>query len=145
MADWRKFFDKEFLYAYDFDGGRDVTLTIDKVAGGELKGENGKTDKKPIVTFRETKKKLALNKTNGSTIASLYGNDVEKWVGKRITLYPTTTTFGRQTVECIRVRPKVPNGKSAAPPATMEPTPNSAPPEVDDVDAMAARDQEPAS
>ncbi len=103
----RMFDDKEFLYAFDLDG-REVTVTIEKCTAGKITGEKGRESKKPLLHFVGKQKKLAINKTNGKTIASLYGNDVENWAGKSIVLYPTTTTFGSETVECIRVKPIVP-------------------------------------
>lgn len=115
--DYRRMYDdKEHLYAYDLDG-REVTVRIEKVFAGELVGERGKKSKKPMVKFVGKDKKLALNKTNGKIISSLYGKDTENWVDKWITIYPTTTEFGGETVDCIRVRPQVPqprtNGKNA--------------------------------
>lgn len=119
MTDYRKFLEKEFLYEYDLEG-RDFTLTIAKVEGGELTGEGGKTTKKPIVTFVGAKKKLALNATNGATIAGMYGCHVEEWIGKKITLFPSVTNFGKQkNLPCIRIRPTVPTEKAA--PAAREP------------------------
>jgi hypothetical protein len=114
------FDDKDYLFAFDLQG-RDVTVTIERVEAGTIIGEAGRKSKKPMVTFRGAKKKLAINKTNGRTIAQLYGNDTSAWIGKSITIYPTTTTFGNDTVECIRVRPTVPKqptngGKGAAKP-----------------------------
>jgi hypothetical protein len=78
------------------------------VHGGELVGPGGKKSKKPLCYFRNVPKPLGLNATNCKTIAALYGNDTDGWVGKRITLYPTTTQMGGETVECVRVRPRVP-------------------------------------
>lgn len=114
MPDYRTMYDKEFVYAYDLEG-KDVTLTIERVSVGELVGTSGKKTKKPVVYFRGTQKGLALCVTNGKTIATLYGNKTEDWIGKRITIYPTTTIFGGATVECIRVRPAVPKGNGGAP------------------------------
>lgn len=112
MTDVRKMYDKEFLYAYDLEG-RDVTVTIERVVAGTLTGTGGKSSKKPVVYFKGSKKGLGLCITNARTIASLCGGfDSEQWVGKRITLYPTTTTFGSQVVDCIRIRPKAPTGKA---------------------------------
>ncbi len=111
MADGRKRFEKDFLYSYDLEG-RDVTVTIVRVTGGELTGTDGKKTKKPVIFFKGTKKGLALNITNARTIAAIYGTfDSEAWINQKITLYPTTTTFGRQQMECIRVRPTKPKGK----------------------------------
>lgn len=109
--------DREYLFAFDLQS-KDVTLTIEKVTAGELTALGGRKTKKPLCFFVEgrTKKPLALNSTNCKVIAALYGNDTDLWVGKRITIYPTTTTMAGDTVECIRVRPTVPTGKPAAAP-----------------------------
>jgi hypothetical protein len=107
MADYRKMYDdKEYLYDYDLEGDR--TLEIASVNRGELTGDQNRKTKKPMVSFVGEAKKLALNKTNGKTIAKLYGTDTDDWAGELITLYPTTTAFGGETVGCIRVRPQRP-------------------------------------
>lgn len=108
----RMFDDKEHLYAFDLDG-REATVQIEKVIAGEVAGDKGRKSKKPIIKFVGKEKKLAINKTNGKTIASLYGTDTDSWPGRWITLFPTTTDFGGETVECIRVRNQVPQGKSS--------------------------------
>lgn len=106
-------FDRDYLGAWDLP--HDVTVTIAKVEGRKLKNGSSKANSKPVLFFQGKEKGMACNKTNGKTIAAMYGPDVEKWIGKRITIYATTTTFGADTVECIRVRPMVPSG-----PATPE-------------------------
>jgi hypothetical protein len=118
-TDFRKLYDKEYLYAFDL-GGKPATLTIEKVIRGTLVGEGGKSNKKPVIYFKEGKEKkgLACNITNGRAIASMYGVNIEDWIGKRITIYPTTTTFGPKTVECIRVR--APSGKAGNEPPLDE-------------------------
>lgn len=118
MPHWKSMVDKEFLGAWDLNG-KDVHVTIDRVEAGEITGEQGKKSKKPICWIRGAKKPLALNVTNCKIIAALYGNDTSDWSGKRITLFATTTSFGGQTVECIRVRPKAPPAKGE--PAQAEP------------------------
>ena len=104
MTDYRTFFNKEYLYAYDLDG-KEVTVTIERVEGREMVATGGRKSSKPVLFFKGTTKGLAINATNGKAIASLYGNDVAKWFGERITLFPTTTTMGGETVDCIRVKP----------------------------------------
>lgn len=129
MPHWRSFTDRDYIFAYDLKG-KDVTLTIERVVGAVVTGEKGKKSKKPIIFFKETKvdeqtqqkKGLVLNATNGKSIASLYGNETDEWVGKRVTLYPTTTESGGETVDCIRIRKRVPDGKAKAPEdAPLEP------------------------
>lgn len=109
--DIRLMFDeKDFLYAFDLDG-KDVTVTIESVKAGELIGDGGKKSRKPILSFVGAKKKLAVNKTNMKIIAGMYGYKASGWTGKRITLFPTTTKFGPDTMDCIRVRPVMPKEK----------------------------------
>lgn len=113
MPHWKSMMDRDFIFAFDLNG-KDVTVTIAKVEAGNLVGEGGRKSKKPVVYFEGKEKGLALNVTNSKTIAALYTDYTEKWVGKQITLFPTTTTWGGKTVECIRVRPNAPrNGRSA--------------------------------
>lgn len=113
-------FPTDYLAAVEFKG-KDVTLTIARVEIEELKMKGGVKERKPVVSFEETKKKLVLNKTNADSVAEMYGAEATAWLGKRITLYPTKTQCGRETVDCIRVREKVPQPKhgQAAEPAEV--------------------------
>lgn len=131
MTDVRTMYDKEFLYAYDLQG-RDVTAVIERVKPGKLVGEGGKASKKPVIYFAGKEKGLALNITNARTIAGMYGSfEVEKWVGKAITMYATTTTFGSKTVDCIRIRNVIPVGARNGNGKTQGQKPATAPPPVD--------------
>lgn len=108
---YKLLFPSEYVGAHDLNG-RDYTVTMASVTVQELMMQGGVKDKKPVVTFSDAKKKLILNKTNARTVAALYGNDTEAWKGQKITLYPTTTKCGRETVECIRIRDRAPSGNS---------------------------------
>lgn len=120
-TDYRSMFDNNWIKAWDLQG-RDVTVTIEKVEAGVLENrQEQKKERMPILWFRGAKKPLALNKTNAKAVAALYGKTVEAWVGKPITIYPTTTKFGRDTVDCVRIRPTVKGN--------AEDMPNPAPPE----------------
>ncbi len=122
LTDYRSLYDKDFIGAWDLHGG-DLTVTIKKVKGGELTSVGGRKSKKPVVFMAHTEKGFALNATNGKTIAALYGNFTEKWVGKQITLYKSMTRSpdGSGDVECIRVRPAIPEGEGLAPKAKITP------------------------
>ena len=129
----RDMFDNKHLAAEDLRG-KDWTLTISKVVPGLLKkAGTSKVDKRPIISFAELDAKapkgeeaktLVCNKTNYKTIKALYGKTAADWIGKRITIYPTTCLFGKETKDCIRVRPDEPSGKPAPnptePPADTE-------------------------
>lgn len=114
MPDFRTMFDKDYLYAFMLNG-REVTVEIARVSAGQIIGDGGKKSKKPVCYFKGKDKPLALNVTNCKTIAAMYGINTDAWVGKRVTIFPTTTDFGGKTVDCIRVRPGIPRGKAAAP------------------------------
>ncbi len=114
MLDGSLLFPSEFVQAVELKG-KDVAVTITKVERADLPMVGGKKKMAPVVHFQESPKKFVLNKTNCGTIADLHGTDAGLWVGKRITLYPTTTKFGGKTVDCIRVRETVPPAKGAAP------------------------------
>lgn len=101
-------FDAKWLVAAHLQG-RDATVTIESVRAGEIVGEAGRRDRMPIVKLRGKELPLGLNKTNCKTISAMYGNDTAAWVGKQITLFPTTCKAKEGgIVDCIRVRPSIP-------------------------------------
>lgn len=113
MPDYRTMYDREHIGAWDLPG--DVNVKIVRVECKELTSQRGK-NKRPIIFFEGKEKSFVVNKTNGKTIANLYGNRTEEWVGKWITLFRSTTSAGGETVDCIRVRPNAPKGKRVAEP-----------------------------
>jgi hypothetical protein len=109
MADYRTFFSRDYIADFDLLG-KDATVTITKVEAKELTSVRG-TTLKPVLHFEGKERAFVCNKTNAKTISSMYGKEVSAWIGKRITLYPTTTSAGGETVGCIRVRPMAPAEK----------------------------------
>lgn len=135
MTDFRSMYDSNYLYAFDLKG-RDVTVTIKEVRGAKVKGSEGKEQRKPILFFRESHdhRGLVLCKTNGKLIASMYGNDIEDWIGKRITLFPTKVDAFGQVVDAIRIRPSAPSkGKPAGEFADLPTAPSPEAPEHADM------------
>src|SRR5687768_3981483 len=102
----RFLFPKEYLATEDL-GGKEVTLTISKLVSEEVRTEKGEVDKW-IIHFKEMEervrkdrkqvnKRLPLNKTNAKSIQKLYGSETDDWLGKKITLYPTSCmAFGKE-------------------------------------------------
>jgi hypothetical protein len=84
-VDWDQLYPGRFMKAGEFQGKK-PTLTITAVKLDELEGTKGK-QVKGIISFKETDKALALNRTNGICIKAMHGKKVQEWVGKRITLY----------------------------------------------------------
>jgi hypothetical protein len=96
-VDWDELYPGRFIKASDLKG-KNVTLTIASVDLEELEGDKGKQIK-GVVGFEKTEKQLALNKTNGICLKEMFGKKVQGWVGKRVTLMPSTWNGD----DCIRV------------------------------------------
>jgi hypothetical protein len=91
-------FPSKFVQASDLNG-REVRLTIASLSFEKMTDQSDKL----CVYFRGTDKGLILNKTNASTIAEMYGDDTDSWIGKQITIFPTKVDFQGKRVDAIRV------------------------------------------
>ncbi len=80
--------------------GREFALTISALEFRKFDDGN-----KIELTFAQTDKKMVCNKTNANTIADIYGDETNNWIGKEITLFPTYTDFNGGQVPCVRVKP----------------------------------------
>lgn len=118
MGDYRKLFSKDYIKAFDLEGYPEgITVTIASIQVEPVRkppksgkqGEEGETEDEPVLFFKGAAKRLILNRTNADAVASLYGNDTDGWIGKRITLFvqPGIKAFGK-TWEAVRVKPMVP-------------------------------------
>lgn len=68
-----------------------------------MEGEKGKKTE-AILAFDRTPLLLVCAKINGFAIREMFGNNVQAWVGKRITFYPTAELMPfKRGEECIRV------------------------------------------
>ena len=105
--------EKDFLSSEILGEGEERIYTIEGIREEELVNEkNHTTDVKPVVYFKETDKKLALNIANIKTIQKIYGvTRADKLVGKKIQIFRTTTNAFGETKPCIRVRPFIPEYK----------------------------------
>lgn len=83
-------------------------LTIERTELVEFKDNT----KKIGIFFRGKEKGLVLNKTNAALVAEQHGQNTNDWTDKEISIYPTTTDFGGERVECIRVEQYVPEAAS---------------------------------
>lgn len=100
-----KAYPSDHLRCADLEG-KQVTLTIKSWEYPDAKkdkGGDGKTMEGTVLLFAETPKRFVANVTNYRSIADLYGPDPDKWAGKKITMKPDKTKFGRQTMDCIRI------------------------------------------
>ena len=111
-------FQSDYLKANDLNG-QSVTVTIATTEMSDFKA--GKDEEpKIILSFRGAKKKFVCNKTNAGTIVGLYGDDMDNWIGKPITLVPREVNFQGKMVMAIRV--------SLIKPGQAQPAPKQAAP-----------------
>jgi hypothetical protein len=114
MTTREKLFPSKWLKCTDIpEAGLVATITsVDQ----EMVGDE--EESKPVVSFKETAKGLVLNVTNFDLIAAWHGGDTIGWIGKRVTLYRTVTTYKGKPVNAIRIVAKQP--KMPAPPPEVE-------------------------
>lgn len=119
-------FPSNYLKASDL-GTSEPVVTIERV---EHEAVGRDKEMKAVLYFEGKDKGIVLNKTNAKKITELIGSpETEDWVGFKIRLFATTTEFGGETVECIRIKAQgavKANGKTRPAPARK-----SAPP-IDD-------------
>src|ERR1019366_6004861 len=117
MPDFRTLYDSAWIYAHDL-AGKDVTVTIKSVTATKLRSmdKDKPEQKKPVLYFVESRENpprgLILCKTNSRIIAGMFGNNVDDWVNKKITLFAARVEAFGSVVDAIRVRPTAPT-KSA--------------------------------
>ena len=104
---WKKLMNPEYIGAYWLPEGEDVTVVIDYVVREMITGTGGKKEECTVAHMKKGVKPFILNATNSKTIAKLYGNFIEDWAGKPITLFASTARLAGDTVECLRIRPVV--------------------------------------
>lgn len=96
-------FQSDYLKADEVSGkGEEYTVTGVEVI--EFADQDGEGDnKKPVMSFQETKKKLALNRTNWDRMAQAHGEDSDGWTGKKITLRLEAVSFKGKMFDSIRI------------------------------------------
>lgn len=69
-------------------------------------GQGDRKENKPVLFFKEKDvKALVLNKTNAKVIEKILGSDdLDDWIGHKITLVPREVEFQGETVWAIRVQ-----------------------------------------
>jgi hypothetical protein len=96
-------FQTRYLKASDL-AGRPRIFTIEEAPLLTLKNTKGEEQQKTVLVFAGEKKSLPLNMTNWDAVADICGGDTEDWPGGKVELYPTKTSMGGKTVDCIRIR-----------------------------------------
>ena len=109
---WKEVLPGDYLGAWSLNN-EDKVLTIKSAGRENVTGASGKREDLLVIRWVENELPMVCNRTNAKCISRIYGQYVEDWRGKKIQLYPTTTKFGGEIVECIRVRPTAPKPPKA--------------------------------
>jgi hypothetical protein len=99
----------------------------------EGEGRGKESTEKMVVYFRRQKSALVVGSVIWDQIVASTGGeeDSDLWKGHVVELFKTTCQFGRETVDCIRVREA---SKKAAPKkAALKAAPKIVPPEEDEM------------
>jgi hypothetical protein len=105
-----------FITAGDLDG-KELRLTIDRVADkNAVKREDGSPIDRIVIYFRGSPKGFVAGKTNARAIRLEHGNNIDEWVGKQITIFPTTTKIAKAWAEKSGVVVLEDHGKSVTVP-----------------------------
>lgn len=102
---WKNFLDKDYLGSHNLEPGEEMLLTISRFEGEEMvQAKDGGKSPKPVLYFSEDVPKMILNITNGTTIASLYGNHPDAWIGKKIQVYAASVKAFGKVQDALRIR-----------------------------------------
>jgi len=108
---WKRLINPDYIGVYSLDEGKDKVVTIEKVIRDMVTSIGGKKEECTIAILKG-EKPFILNSTNSKMIQKLYGTPyIEDWAGAKITLYASITKLKGEDVECLRIRPKIPNKK----------------------------------
>lgn len=106
---WKQLINPDYLGVYSLPDGNDMIVTIDKVVREMVTSTGGKKEE-CTVAYMIGQKPMILNRTNSKAIQSMYQTPyIEDWKGKQIQLYAAVTRLKGEDVECLRIRPTIPN------------------------------------
>lgn len=118
-------FPSDYLKAADL-GGKASRLTIDSVTIEKM-GD----DTKPVLHFKESSRKMVINKTNAMRIVEAIGSDeTDDWAGWSIVLYPAKVDFQGKRVDALRIDDR-PGATKPPVAGTKRPTAAPEPPDED--------------
>ena len=100
MTSWKKESSGQYLNASLLEGKPDQTVTISE-ATVETVGQDD--ERKIVLAFHNRDKRMIVNRTNGDTLALAFGDEIEGWVGKEITLFTIPNVY--QGKPGLRIRP----------------------------------------
>lgn len=92
-------FPSKFLKAEDISQVPPV-LTISEV----LMESMPEGPQKPVLSFREVKKRMICNKTNWNSLTKFFGPETDDWVGQRVSLAVVDAEFKGDVFPSLRIK-----------------------------------------
>ena len=112
---WKKLHNPDYIGAYALDPGKDLVVTIKEVKNEIVTGPDGKKEECMVMTFMENVKPMIVNSTNAKTITKIYKTPyIEDWRGRKIQLFIDRIKAFGETVEALRIRPKIPQNTAVS-------------------------------
>lgn len=93
--------------AADFTGELTVTITAIQLEDFEVevkKGQPPKTEKKGTITIAENPKPWVCNVTNCRCLVAMFGDETDRWIGKRVTVYIERIMSFGEWVPGVRIK-----------------------------------------
>ena len=95
---FRMMFPGKYIENTDLGFGVDRMLTIKRIYPEQVEMEDGSLEQKWLMQFNEAKKSLVISRTVAEACTLMFGDETDKWIGKRLVL------FGINTEKAFAVR-----------------------------------------
>lgn len=113
-------FPSRFLQAEDLQPNQNTIVTIEKIypAAARDRGGDAEPEVKWMMRLREFRKPMSLWRNTAKAIEHTLGTDeTDRWIGQRISIYPSTYIAFGETRPCINVDTWRPEQVAASPPS----------------------------
>ena len=106
---WRNLFENKsmLLGSHNLNEGEELVCEISSTGLQTIKDKSGKDEQVPVILFTNAPP-MVLNITNTKTIAALYGDLYDRWIGRSIQVYATKVKAFGSVTTALRVRPVIP-------------------------------------
>ncbi len=102
---WKTLFPNKMMLlgSQHLNPGEELVAHIQKVGSSKIRNQNGKEEEVPVMTF-DNAPPMVLNVTNSKTLAALYGEDYNSWIGKDIQIYAANIRVKGEQITALRIR-----------------------------------------
>jgi hypothetical protein len=127
--DWSRYEGSRYFSTKNVTGPLD--LTVAQIVE-ELVGIDAEQELKVVVYVKEDPRGLVLNVDRRETLRGLFGDNTDRWIGKRFRLVVGTAMFKGKLVKALHVEAIRAAAKAGGTARVVHPEPEPEPPAVDD-------------